>query len=53
MKKLKASDDSFKYKDIKSSVKESFFAIQSARTNMDMTPAKYYLSDELFENMQS
>ena len=53
MKKLKLSDDSFKYKDIKSSVKESFFAIQSARTNMDMTPAKYYLSDELFENMQS
>ncbi len=39
MKQMKRSDSAWKYKYISSNVEESFFAIQRAWTNMDMSTA--------------
>ena len=47
------SDNAWKYKDVFITVKESFIAIQTAWSNMDMTPASKYMSDELFDSFQT
>ncbi len=53
MKKIMRSDYAWKLKDIYSTVNESFMAIQTAWSNMDMTPASQYMSDSLFESFQT
>ena len=52
-KKIKQSDYAWKFKDIYSTVNESFTAIQTAWSNMDMTPASQYMSDNLFDSFQT
>ena len=53
MKQMMKKDRAWKFKDISSIVNQSFFAIQTAWTNMDMSPAKKYMSDELYQNFQT
>lgn len=53
MKTMMQSDSAWKYESISSTVNDSFYAIQNAWSNLDMTPATQYMSDELFENFQS
>ncbi|MBR6503289.1 MAG: Tim44 domain-containing protein [Clostridia bacterium] len=53
MKQMMQSDNAWKYKDISSTVKESFIAIQTAWSDMDMSPASQYMSDELYDNFQT
>ena len=53
MKKIKQSDVAWKYKDVSSDVKEGFFAIQCAWTDMDMRKASKYMSDELCDSFQT
>ena len=47
------SDNAWKYKDISTTVNDSFIAIQTAWSNMDMTPASRYMSDELYDSFQT
>lgn len=53
MKQMSQSDNAWKYKDISTTVNDSFIAIQTAWTNMDMTPAAQYMSDELYDSFQT
>ncbi len=53
MKQMLKSDNAWKYKDIASTVNDCYFAVQNAWAGMDMTPASQYLSDELFESLQT
>jgi hypothetical protein len=53
MKQMMQSDNAWKYKDISSTVKESFMAIQTAWSNMDMSSASQYMSDELYDSFQT
>ena len=53
MKQMMQSDNAWKYKDISSTVKDSFIAIQTAWANMDMTSAFQYISDELYDSFQT
>lgn len=53
MKQMVKRDVAWKYKNISDSVSESFYAIQNAWTDMDMTLASEYMSDDLFEEFQS
>ncbi len=53
MKQMMQSDNAWKYKDISITVKDSFMAIQTAWSNMDMSPASQYLSDELCDSFQT
>ena len=53
MKKMLESDNAWKYKDISEAVSDSFYAIQNAWTNMDLSPAKKYMSDELLDSFQT
>lgn len=53
MKQMMQSDNAWKYKDISSTVKDSFIAIQVAWANMDMTSASQYISDELYDSFQT
>ena len=53
MKQMMKSDNAWKYKNIFATVNDSFMAIQTAWSNMDMLPATQYMSDELFESFQT
>ena len=53
MKQMMQSDNAWKYKDISSTVTDSFIAIQTAWSNMDMSPASQYMSDDLFDSFQT
>ena len=53
MKQMMQSDNAWKYKDIFSTVNDSFMAIQTAWSNMDMLPAVQYMSDELYDSFQT
>ena len=53
MKKMLESDNAWKYKEISETVSDSFYAIQNAWTNMDLTPAAKYMSDELLDSFQT
>ena len=53
MKQMLKSDNAWKYADISASVNDCYFAVQNAWAEMDMTPASQYLSDELFESLQT
>ncbi len=52
MKQMMQEDHAWKFKDIVTTVENSFFAIQTAWSNMDMSPAAEYMSDELYESFQ-
>lgn len=53
MKQLTQSDNAWKFKDISDTVSNSFYAIQNAWADLDMTPASQYMSDDLFERFQT
>lgn len=53
MKKMLESDNAWKYKEISETVSDSFYAIQNAWTNMDLTSAAKYMSDELLDSFQT
>ena len=53
MKQMMQSDNAWKYKEISADVEEAYMAIQEAWTNMDMSPAKHYMADELCEKFQT
>lgn len=46
---LEKQDSVWKYKNIQKQVKETYFAVQKAWGCLDMTPAKEYMSDDLYE----
>lgn len=53
MKQMMQSDNAWKFKDISAAVSDSYYAVQTAWTNMDMTPAAEYMSDELYDSFQT
>ncbi len=53
MKQMMQSDSAWKFKEISADVADAYMAIQEAWANMDMTPAKRYMSDELFDKFQT
>ena len=53
MKQMMQSDSAWKFKEISADVADAYMAIHEAWANMDMTPAKRYMSDELFDNFQT
>jgi len=53
MKQIKRSDSAWKYNRITSTVEESFYAIQNAWTEMDMSNASQYMSEELLSSFQT
>ncbi len=53
MKKMMQSDNAWKYKDIAADVEDGYMAIQEAWASMDMSAAKKYMSDELYDNFQT
>ena len=52
MKQMMQSDSAWKFKDVSEMVNDSFYAIQTAWSDMDMTPAAQYMSAELFDSFQ-
>ena len=46
-------DNAWKFKDISDTVSNSFYAIQTAWADLDMTPASQYMSDDLFDRFQA
>ncbi len=53
MKQMMQSDNAWKFKEVSADVADAYMAIQEAWANMDMTPAKRYMSDELFDKFQT
>lgn len=53
MKQMMHSDGAWKFSHISAIVSDSFYAIQTAWANMDMTAAKEYLSNELYDSFQT
>ncbi len=53
LKESMQSDSTWKYAQISSTVKESFLSIQHAWTNMDMSTASQYMSDELLRGFET
>ncbi len=53
MNQIMQSDNAWKYKDISATVEDSFIAIQTAWSNMDMTPSAQYMSEELYDSFQT
>lgn len=52
MKMLSKKDSAWKYKDLQKYVRNAYFLIQQSWTELDMTPAKYVMSEELFNDYQ-
>jgi len=53
MNQMMQSDNAWKYNDISATVEKGYFAIQTAWSNMDMTPASQFMSDELYDSFQT
>ena len=53
MKQLMQSDNAWKFRDISATVKESFYAVQKAWANMDMSSASQYMSEDLCNSFQT
>ncbi len=49
---LDDKDNSWKYKNIQKQVENAYFAIQNAWANQDMSPARKYMDEILYENFQ-
>lgn len=47
---LDDKDKSWNYKNIEKQVIETFYLVQESWTNMDMTPSKHYMDDDLYES---
>lgn len=53
MKQMMQSDNAWKYKNISHMVNDCFYAVQTAWSDMDMSPASQYMSEELFDSFQT
>lgn len=53
LRMISKKDSSWKYKKIEKQVMNTFYIVQNAWTNMDMTSAKEYMEEALYENFQS
>ncbi len=53
MKQMLKSDNAWKFKNIQTTVEQSFYAIQTGWSNLDMSPASKYMSDELYDSFQT
>lgn len=53
MKQMMQSDNAWKYQDISVTVTDVFMSVQTAWSNMDMTPAAQYMSNELYDSFQT
>ena len=53
MKQMKQGDSAWKYKNVSATVEESFYAIQNAWTNMDMSTASEYMAEDLLESFRT
>lgn len=53
MKMLDNKDSAWKFKNILPQIKETYFSVQNAWSNLDMSPAKEYMSEELYRNFQT
>lgn len=53
IKQIMQRDSAWKYEEISAAVNDGFYAIQTAWSNMDMTAASQYLSDELCGSFQT
>lgn len=49
---LERKDNAWKYLNLQKNVRAAYFAIQNAWTNLDMTPAREYMAEALFEEFQ-
>jgi len=49
---LSKKDIAWKYKNIEKQAIETFYVVQKAWTNMDMTPAKKYMDKDLYESFK-
>ena len=50
---LQRKDSAWKYSRMQDQVRTTYFAVQKAWSNLDMTPAQPYLSEELFNSYQT
>ena len=50
MRMLSKKDIAWKYKDIERQVIQTFYVVQESWSNMDMKPAKKYMSKDLYES---
>ncbi len=53
MKLLQKKDSAWKYKNIQRQVSKAYFVIQRAWTALDMSPAKLYMSEELYQSFET
>lgn len=53
MKMLQNKDGAWIYKDVEKQVKQTYHIVQKCWTNMDMSPAKAYMSEELYESFNT
>lgn len=53
MKQIMQSDSAWKYEDISKTVRDAFYSIQNAWTNMDMSTSSKYMSYELYTEFQT
>lgn len=53
MSMLEKKDSAWKYKKIQKQVHDAYFLIQKSWSNMDMTPAKRVMSEDLYESFQT
>ena len=53
MKQITQSDSAWKYEDISKTVRDAFYSIQNAWTNMDMSTSSKYMSYELYTEFQT
>ncbi len=53
MKKFVKKDSAWKYKNVLNTVKKSFYVVQKAWADMDLSSASNYLSDELYSKFQT
>lgn len=53
LKILGKKEVSWKYKNIEDQAVETFYIVQESWTNMDLTPAKPYMSDKLYDSFKT
>lgn len=53
LKILGKKEVSWKYKNIEAQAIETFYIVQESWTNMDLTPAKLYMSDKLYDSFKT
>lgn len=53
MKMLDSKDNAWKYKNILPQIRKTYFSVQNAWTKLDMSPAKEYISEELYQSLQT